>query len=200
TLRFAWHERQWDFATDNLPQRETAFAKLARLVRAQPRSQRDALVTRLCAAGGVDPLTCTRELIMDWDELRAVAADPLVTIGAHSTAHHSLNRLTAEEVRDELLDAKHQLEARLGRQTQHLAYPFGGRNAIGSREFALAAQCGFLTAMTTLSANLFRGHARHLHALPRLVVSGNYPVQRLAWMDSGLIPAKTFHGRRIVAG
>jgi peptidoglycan/xylan/chitin deacetylase (PgdA/CDA1 family) len=196
---FEWAGKKRAFSLDTEGQREAAFVEMARLIREQGRDTRDEVVACICREAGVDPLEHTRALIMRWDELRELAADPLVTIGTHTAGHHTLNRLTDDEARDELLGAKREIESRLGREVKHLAYPFGGRNAVGPREFALAAECGFATAVTTRCANLFPAHARHLHALPRLTVSGNYDIRTLLpRLESGLLPARTFAGRRVV--
>jgi peptidoglycan/xylan/chitin deacetylase (PgdA/CDA1 family) len=154
---------------------------LAESIRAQDRTRRDALVTSLCAAADVDPLARTHAMMLDWDEARTLAADPLVTIGAHTVGHHTLMHLSDAELRAELLDAKTEIEAQLARPVTHLAYPFGGRNAVGAREFAAARD--FTTAVTTRSGNLFPAHAAHLHALPRFNLTPDADLERL---ESGL--------------
>ncbi len=57
---------------------------------------------------------------------------------------------------------------------RHFAYPIGKRRAAGPREFELAAQGGFTTAVTTRPGMLFAPHAAHRHALPRLSLNGRY--------------------------
>jgi hypothetical protein len=48
----------------------------------------------------------------------------------------------------------------------HFAYPFGNRRAAEAREFNIAAQCGFKTAMTTRIGNIFSLYSAHLNTLP----------------------------------
>ena len=51
--------------------------------------------------------------------------------------------------------------ARIGRPVRHFAYPYGKATDAGSREFALAKECGFETAVT------FRHHfARTMRTSP----------------------------------
>ena len=69
--------------------------------------------------------------MLTWDELRAMAADPLVTIGAHGMTHRRLARLDDESARRELAEARARIEAELGRPVRHLAYPYGGPAACG---------------------------------------------------------------------
>ena len=119
-----------------------------------------------------------------------------MTVGAHSVAHHDLSQLSEEEARAELADSKCELETQLGRQIRHMAFPFGGENAAREREFRLAHECGFETAVTTRSANLFPLHSQYLTSLPRLGVSGNYDaVDRFAKLESGLLIALKQRGR-----
>jgi hypothetical protein len=47
-------------------------------------------ISALCARHGVDETAVCRELCMSWDELKPFAAEPLVTIGAHTITHCNL--------------------------------------------------------------------------------------------------------------
>ena len=184
---------------DSPQARERAFGELAKRIRAEPHGAREELVAAVCGAVGVDAAALQRRLMMTWPEVRALAAEPLVTIGAHTVTHPALRLLGEDEARAEMADSRHQLEVQLGGPVRHLAFPFGGANAVGAREFRLAQECGFATATTTRGANLFPAHARHLTALPRLTVSGNFPVPaRARKLESGLLAAREWRGRRIV--
>jgi peptidoglycan/xylan/chitin deacetylase (PgdA/CDA1 family) len=73
------------------------------------------------------------------------------------------------------------IEAALGLRPAHLSYPIGDRSSAGSREFDIAAELGFKTAVTTRPGVLFPEHARHMTALPRLSLNGEY--QRLRYVS-----------------
>lgn len=198
-VSFNWESSQYEWNTDSAEAREVAFAEIAALIRAQGGGRRDELINTICEASGADPLQRTRELMMDWDELGELASNYYVTIGAHSVGHHVFSRLEIDELEGELIDAKAELEARLNKPVQHLAYPFGGRDAVGKREFDLARECDYITAVTTRNGNLFPRHAWHLQSLPRLGIDGNHsPVTLLSRMESGLIPARGNGWRRVV--
>ena len=64
------------------------------------------------------------------------------------------------------------------RPVSHFAYPFGDPTSAGPREFALAREVGFASAVTTRPGMIFAGHRDHLTALPRVSVNGN-------WQDAG---------------
>jgi peptidoglycan/xylan/chitin deacetylase (PgdA/CDA1 family) len=63
---------------------------------------------------------------------------------------------------------------RVGARHAHLSYPYGDAGSAGPREFAIAAELGFKTAVTTRPGVLFRSHAGHLTALPRISLNGEY--------------------------
>jgi len=87
----------------------------------------------------------------------------------------------------EVETARRELAAQLGREVRHFAYPFGGANAVDEREFALVRQFGFATMLTTRAGNLTRDHTAQSDRLPRLTISGNYPVLKVLRMaESGL--------------
>ena len=128
----------------------------------------------------VDMAAFCADLCMGWDELAALAADPLVTIGAHTVNHPILTKLDDKAVRAELDGSRSVIEAALGVRPSHLAYPVGDRSAAGAREFKIAAELGFKTAVTTRPGVVFRSHAGHMTALPRISLNGNFQRPRYA--------------------
>ncbi len=133
-----------------------------------------ATVRDLAACYAVDIAAFCRELCMDWPEIAALAADPLVTIGAHTVNHQMLAKLPEKAVRAELDLSRAVIEAALGTPPAHLSYPYGDPNSAGPREFRIAAELGFATAVTTRPGVLFPTHAAHLTALPRISLNGEY--------------------------
>ena len=198
-VRFSWKSTTHEWRTDSAEAREVAFAEIAELIRSQGAATRDELVKVICESSQVDPMKGTRELMMDWEELGKLAADYYVAIGAHSVGHHVFSSLNSDELEGELIDAKAELEAHLDKPIQHLAYPFGGRDAVSKREFEFARECDYITAVTTRNGNLFQEHAWHLQSLPRLGIDGNHePLTLLRRMESGLVPARGNGWRRLV--
>jgi peptidoglycan/xylan/chitin deacetylase (PgdA/CDA1 family) len=136
-------------------------------------------VRDLCATYRVDIAAFCRDLCMDWQELADMAADPLVTIGAHTVNHMMLKKMASDDAaRAEMEMSRSVLEAALGKRPQHLAYPVGDPTSAGPREFRIAAELGFKTATTTRPGVLFRAHREHLTALPRISVNGEFQQQR----------------------
>ena len=139
-----------------------------------------AVMHNLAACYQVDIAAFCNELCMDWPELAELAADPLVTIGAHTVHHPMLAKLPQKAVRSEMDLSRSIIEAGLGVRPEHLSYPVGDRMSAGPREFEIAAELGFKTAVTTRPGVLFAGHRGHLTALPRISLNGEY--QRLRYV------------------
>jgi peptidoglycan/xylan/chitin deacetylase (PgdA/CDA1 family) len=137
-------------------------------------------IRNLAACHQVDSAAFCNELCMSWEELAELANDPLVTIGAHTVNHSMLAKLSDDAVRSEMDLSRSIIEAALTVRPQHLSYPVGDRTSAGPREFAIAAELGFKTAVTTRPGILFAAHNRHLTALPRISLNGEY--QRLRYV------------------
>lgn len=164
------------------------------------REEEQVVVIRdLAAAAGIDPIAANRATLMNWDEIRAAKAHPLVTIGAHTVHHYNLMRLSEDRARREIADAAGILEIELGARPGHMAYPYGYASAVGPREVELAREAGYRSAVTTRHGLLQAEHADHLHSLPRISVNGRY--QRIAHvrtMLSGITTPIANRGRRVV--
>lgn len=115
-----------------------------------------------------------REQVMTWDEIRSVAADPLATIGAHTENHYAVAKLSEQAAMDEMVGSADRIEQELGRRPVHFAYPYGDPGSAGPRDFDLARDAGFKTAVTTRKGVLFPDHREHLTALPRVSLNGDY--------------------------
>jgi peptidoglycan/xylan/chitin deacetylase (PgdA/CDA1 family) len=136
---------------------------------------------------------------MNWDEIRGIAAHPLVSIGAHTVNHYNLKRLPEERARREMTDVVTLLRSELGEAPRHMAYPYGYASAVGCREVKLAEEAGYVTAVTTRHGVLRAEHARHLLALPRISVNGRYQrVAHIRTMLSGITTPLANRGKMLV--
>lgn len=158
-----------------------------------------AALHEFAAAAGVDPGEPGRRTLMSWDEIRSVAAHPLVSIGAHTVNHYNLMRLSEQKARREMTDVVALLRSKLGEAPRHLAYPYGYASAVGCREVRLAKEAGYVSAVTTRHGVLRAEHANHLHALPRISVNGRYQrVAHIRTMLSGITTPLANRGRMLV--
>jgi len=143
----------------------------------------------LCRRYRVDMTAFCADLCMTWDELAELARDPLVTIGAHTVNHVMLRKVTDGEARSEMKMSAMVIEAALGFRPRHLAYPVGDASSAGPREFQVAREIGFETAVTTRPGLLFPEHRDYMTALPRITVNGEF--QRLRYLRVLLSGAAT---------
>lgn len=196
-VRSKGREEQLSLTTNE--ERERAFDVLAKWVRSCQFDERRELLGAMFEGSDIDPMSPTRKLMMNAAHLQEISREPLVSLGAHALHHLTSNILSESALRVEFAASKKWLQALIGQPVKHLAYPFGGKNSVGTREFVMARECGFVTAVTTRFGNLFRQHVRRLHQLPRLEISGNYRVIPFTERAvSGLLPAMRNRWRRMV--
>src|SRR6185503_7352645 len=138
------------------------------------------------------------EVALTWDQIKQRAFDPLVTIGAHTVNQYVLSSLSDDEVRYEIFESRRILEAKLEKHIDHFSYPFGNRREAEAREFSIAAQCGFTTAMTTRNGNIFPAHDSHLNTLPRYDLTQIALPHDLDLVASGAMSMRVNRLRRVI--
>ena len=153
-------------------EKQAAFDVVYRFLRAGSEAQLRGLVTALTAQAGVDTRRLAMDLCLSWDEVQILARAPGVSIGAHTLSHPMLAKCDAITAKREIAASKTLLQRRLGRPVRHLAYPFGDLGSAGAREFRLARDAGYVTAITSRPGHIFAEHAAHQHALPRVSING----------------------------
>ena len=168
------------FECASVSQKRELYDEVYRYLRSMKTEEEVRRVVRdLCACYRVDVAAFCRDLCMDWAEIVDLAADPLCTIGAHTVNHMMLRKVPSDAtVRAEMEMSRAVLEAALGKRPEHLAYPVGDPTSAGPREFRIAAELGFKTAVTTRPGVLFKAHRDYLTALPRISVNGEFQQQR----------------------
>ena len=105
---------------------------------------------------------------MNWDELREHAARG-IAIGSHTVSHPHLPALSDEGLRSELNESKKEIEDRLRRPCDDLAYPYGEHDA---RVRAAADAAGYGRAFA------LRGPTSDAYAAPRLDLYRRHTVPR----------------------
>lgn len=164
--------------TSTTAQKNEAFNRLYWQMRKLPEPERLKLLEQFTAAYDYDLSRQCRELIMDWQDLRSMADDPLCTIGAHTVNHYELAKLPEDVAREEMNQSVDIIQAQLGVRPDHFSYPLGGPLSCGPREFALARDIGFRTAVTTRPGGLYPHHLETLTSLPRVSLNGYFQKRR----------------------
>lgn len=197
-VAFNLNGKRYDFPAKNPAQKLGSFIQIRDLIQRSPEAEVENLVQAILQTYGKDGRKVSDKLAMNWQQVKELAADPLVTIGAHTVNHYRLNTLTDEGLRFELAASKSKLEEQLGQPVRHFSYPFGTRKDVGEREFAMAQEVGFKTAVTTRSANIFPEHAENLFALPRINVDMNVGEKELQAIVNGAAQFATHKTKRVI--
>lgn len=93
------------------------------------------------------------------ESLKALDADPLCTIGAHTVSHPrldtlSLDTLSLDDQQKEIAQSRQELEALLGHPILHFSYPHGAYNA---DTLTIVKQQSFRTALCAWGGTVRRG-------------------------------------------
>ncbi|KKB10282.1 hypothetical protein VE26_05000 [Devosia chinhatensis] len=164
--------------TRTLPQKQEAFDRLYWRLRTLPEPERLKLLAEFTSNYGYDLERQCRELIMDWQQLRLFAGEPLCTLGAHTVHHFELAKLPEEQARNEMRQSVEVIEAQFGLRPEHFSYPLGGPLSCGPREFQIARELGFRSAVTTRPGGLYPHHLQTPTALPRISLNGYFQQRR----------------------
>ena len=97
------------------------------------------------------------------DELKALDADPLCTIGSHTMSHSKLDTLSYDEQYKEIADSKQHLEQLLGYPVRHFSFPHGAHNA---DTLAICRELGFKTVVQSWGGPVRKGVSYDV--LPRI--------------------------------
>jgi peptidoglycan/xylan/chitin deacetylase (PgdA/CDA1 family) len=171
-----------------------AYRTIHRWLRKLPEQEARAMVADLCRTYDVDVSGICRELAMSWDEIRSLARDPLVTIGAHTRSHLPLGQLSYAEARAEIEASRSRIARELGRPCRHFSLPGSEQQDTGAREFELVREAGLLTAVTAQNNLLKPRHGGALAALPRIALSGEFQNPRYVKVQLSGVPSALWQG------
>jgi peptidoglycan/xylan/chitin deacetylase (PgdA/CDA1 family) len=171
--------------TETILEKQQAFRTwVAWLTREADEGRQREAIRALADRYGLDLATLARDLVMDWDEVRSIAAEPLCSIGAHTMTHPALARLPAEHAMREMLESAERIDHEIGVRPTTIAFPYGYRAAAGPREAGLAQEASFAGSFTTRPGTVPAAGARH--GLPRMSLNGLF--QDPALMEALVTP------------
>lgn len=164
--------------TETSEQKLTLFLNYYWALRAMSQDGQRANIRDLAASQSYDLYDLCQRLILSTPELQSLNQHPLITIGAHTVTHRAIARLSPQEAMAEMVDGADWLEACLGARPAHFSFPYGDAGSAGPRDFALAQQAGFASAVTTRKGMLYPEHRGHMFGLPRVSMNGQYQEAR----------------------
>jgi peptidoglycan/xylan/chitin deacetylase (PgdA/CDA1 family) len=169
--------------------RQTSTGELNEMLKVIPDEDRLAFIAGLESLTGVSipPHPPENRAAMNWDELRAIAADG-VEIGCHTDTHPILSRVSPAKLAGEIRGAKEFLESRLRFPVNHFCYPNGRAIDIGAAAAEMVRSAGYLSATTTTWG--MNPRQADPMAIKRLPFSGETSPQYAAELLAGLhLPA-----------
>lgn len=125
-------------------------------------------------------------------QLQKLAVSELITVGSHTTTHPNLTELSAEDVRQEVVDSKTQLEQLAGTDVTQFSYPYGAvtdevaQVVEGTYEISFTSQPDFLSTKSVP------------HRLPRL--DACLPIRVLSFEVTDMAYALRRIARRVNLG
>ncbi|MEM7367224.1 MAG: polysaccharide deacetylase family protein [Bacteroidota bacterium] len=190
-IDFSWKNINYRHVVETQQQKELAFYELRSTFINTTTSEQEKidLLKILFQDPSFDPYRKVAEVSLSWELVKEMSQHPLVTIGSHTVSHAALAKLEKQDAIQEMVQSRETLESFTGEKIDHFCYPFGSRNEAAVREFDIARDAGFKTAVTTRFSNIFPQHKAHLQALPRLSVNALVNTGMLKLMETGFLPA-----------
>lgn len=158
----------WHISAARGKARWHAIAQILEALKQAPPAKRDQLADAVIAQAGARPGDFTPLAPMDVAQLQELAANPHVTIGAHSHCHNLLDQIPLSEARDSIVKSRKLLEGWTGQTVRHFAYPNGNFTPALMGEIA---DLGFASA--AVLQDRLAGKQSHAFALPRIAI-GRY--------------------------
>ena len=169
------------FACRTTAEKQQAYDAVYWWLRNLPEPRARQSIRYLAAQAGVDIAAMCRDLIMNWDELRTLASDPLATIGAHTCGHFAIAKLDPEHARNEIATSVARIEQEIGSPCRHFSFPYGDETSATQRDFDIAADLGLSSAVTTRKGLIHSDGRDCTTGLPRVSLNGDY--QRSRYID-----------------
>lgn len=183
-LNFMWRNQNYRFVMAGHLEKQESYIFLNRMLKNMDLNEQNEFMNQLHCKARVK--FKYSDLVLHRQHLSRLAAEPLITIGAHTHNHPVLSRLSNILLRREVGHSRELLQSWTKRPVTHLAYPFGDKQQADKREFEVARELGFESAVTTRLGHIHSFHRNHLFALPRVAIDDQDCMARFEWKLSGL--------------
>jgi peptidoglycan/xylan/chitin deacetylase (PgdA/CDA1 family) len=145
-----------------------ALQRVHPIVQELDAAERGEAIETLRRAVHFDGVADTSNFAMTEDELRKMAGNSLVEIGAHTQTHPKLSALPPERQFEEIDGSKKYLEEVLGMPITSFSYPFGAAGHFTETTEQIVVAAGFQRACTTEPVIFRQRHSAF--CIPRLYV------------------------------
>ena len=92
-------------------------------------------LNELFASYNLDWYAPIQTLSMSWEQVKTLTQEPLCTIGSHTVSHVALNKLSMEDLDNEITNGIDIIESHTDYKSAYFAYPYGSEKENGKREY-----------------------------------------------------------------
>lgn len=134
----------------------TAYRYLQKNMKLISSSEREEVLKNLFQWAGLKRTTRESHRVMTAEELKELAKEGMIEIGAHTVTHPSLSSGSPEQQLFEIRDSKSVLENILGLKINSFSYPFGSTEDADKKTMDLVRQSGFECGIANEQGNVSR--------------------------------------------
>ncbi len=167
-----------DVCSESPSQITAAFARLVQFMQCFDEDEAVARIDAAAQTVGIDAISLVDESVMNPSELRTLALDPLVHLGAHTVTHVNLRRVDDKRLAKEIAESTESMQRYAGYRPRSFAYPYGWKAAVGEREIRAVSEAGFDVGVTTQPGVLQQTGVMPAAAIPRISLNGNFQKKR----------------------
>jgi len=156
----------------NLTEKEVLFQQLIKFYDSLDSSITVKSLLEFCNLNEYDYTIAINNLLLNWNDIKELNNDSLVTFGSHTYNHSFLNKLSDSQSKFEIFESKRYIETKLLKQVNHFAYPYGRKEHFTIRDFNMVKKANYLTGVTSEYGNIYSNYLSQPLLLPRINVNG----------------------------
>lgn len=125
-------------------------------------------LNELFANYNLDWYSPIQTLSMSWEQVKILTQEPLCTIGSHTVSHVALNKLSIEDMNNEIISGINIIKSRTNYKPEYFAYPYGSEKENGEREYRYIRDADI--KMSFISYGGFISADSQLEKIPRFML------------------------------
>ena len=159
----------WDVEmTDNPTPKHQAYREFVMILRDLEPKSREQVLSDLCKWAGINRNGRNNQRTLTKDEISVLEKGGLLEVGAHTTSHSRLSKLSANAQKLEIFNGKQQLERLIGHPVSSFSYPWGGHSDYNETSIKLVREAGFGCSCSNFPGSVHRWSDPF--QLPRFIV------------------------------
>lgn len=196
-ITFCFSDKEYNFDCDTIEKKEKVFIEIRMLI-LENELNKEELFNLIFPDYELQKKELIEQNALSWEQIIELSEDDLVTIGAHTISHKALSKLDEAEAKREIDLSKIQIEEKINKPVYHFAYPYGGTDTCGEREFLIVKRAGYKTATTLRQGNIFKGYKDFTERLPRIPLGENSDIEKFTNITNGIHHFGTNWFKRII--